>query len=248
MKAQTYSYRYAEEILQHKNYVAAWNEIMSVVESAPVFRFPNKSAKNRKLDVVQQVMNTYFDRLFAVNLGWEYHPLATKIEASGLLADFRKTFNGNLAIQAEVQFGNMSRWYSDIFKLQAAYSEGLVQVGLSIVPTLSLATRIDSNIVNYERVVRELPAAELSITLPILLVGVSSDPDVEEVDISLCKFSGIKEITGKNKASGRWSIVNGYLNKVAMDQIGPQSDPGPMAGIPDTAAIDAEEEPDTSDS
>jgi hypothetical protein len=246
MKAETYSYRYAEEILQHRNYIAAWEEIMGVVLSAPVFKFPNKSAKNRKLDVVQQVMNTYFDRLFAVNLGWEYHPLATRIEASGLLADFRKTFNGNLAIQAEVQFGNMSRWYSDIFKLQAAYSEGLIQMGLSIVPTLSLATRIDSNIVNYERVVRELPSAELSITLPILVVGVSSNPEVEEVDISVCQFSGIKEITGKNKASSRWAIVNGYLNKAPMDQISAESETGPMEYL-DTAAINAEEELDSSE-
>ncbi len=120
-------------LLEHPKYGAAWAEIKGILEGAPLFIYPGKSANNARLDVVQQVMNTYFDRRFAVDSGWEYHPLATRIEGSGLAADFRKTF-GDLAVQAEVQFGNMSRWYSDVFKFQTAYSQSLIQLGLSIVP------------------------------------------------------------------------------------------------------------------
>lgn len=172
MKALYYSYRYAKEILQHGNYKQAWGEISDVVSAAPLFVYGNKSKKNTKLDVVQQVMNTYFDRRLAIDLKWEFHPLATDIKDSKLKADFRKTF-GDLTVQAEVQFGNMSRWYSDIFKLQTAYSTKRINLGLSVVPQSTLAKRIDSNIANFERAKRELPAADLSITLPILLVGIT---------------------------------------------------------------------------
>ena len=211
MLVRTHSYRYAQEILQHQNYSEAWDEIMEVVRTAPLFIYPGKSKNNGRLDVVQQVMNTYFDRRFAVDLGWDYHPLATGIENSGLAADFRKSFRNNLKIQVEVQLGNMSRWYSDVFKFQTAYSQGLIQLGLSIVPLSSLSTRIDSNIVNYERAVRELPAAELSITLPILLVGISADQETPEIDLRQCQFADLKEITGQRKSANRFAIVNGFL-------------------------------------
>lgn len=138
----------------------------------------------------------------------------------------------------------MSRWYSDIFKLQAAYSQKLIQMGLCIVPMLSLATRIDSNIANYERAVRELPSAELSITLPILLVGVGPDQAVPEVDLRECQFDGIKNITGKGKSNNRFAIVDGFLRGTPMAEISAQTETGPMPGDEDTAAIEEEEAED----
>ncbi len=227
MKITTHSYRFAEEIVQHQQHKQAWDEIYSILSNAPLFVYPSKSKNNTKLDVVQQVMNTYFDRVMAIDHKWEYHPLATNIENSGLAADFKKSF-GDLTIQAEVQFGNMSRWYSDIFKFQTAYSQSLINIGLSIIPMNSLARRIDSNVVNFERTTRELPSAKLSITLPILMIGLEPDDNTEIVDISKCNFSGIKEITGKGNASNKWRIVNGYLNKTPMNQIDPTSETGPM--------------------
>jgi len=108
MKYEIFSYRFAEEILQHEKHVECWNEIIEAVVKAPVFTYPGKS-KNARLDVVQQLQNAYFDRKLAIEFGWEFHPVATKIPESHLTADFRKEFNG-LHVQAEVQFGNMSRW------------------------------------------------------------------------------------------------------------------------------------------
>src|SRR5437588_4114595 len=85
------------------------------------FVYPGKSKKNKYLDVVQQLLNAYFDRCLAIDHAWEYHPLATGIKESGLRADFRKTFSAkdSITVQAEIQFGNMALWYSDIFKFQA---------------------------------------------------------------------------------------------------------------------------------
>jgi hypothetical protein len=227
VKLEIFSYRFAEEIIQHVRHQNAWEEIRAILSNAPLFVYPNKSDKNKKLDVVQQVMNTYFDRMMAMENQWEYHPLATSIVDSGLTADFKKSF-GDLTIQAEVQFGNMSRWYSDVFKFQAAYSQSLIRVGLSVIPMGSLAKRIDSNIVNFERAKRELPSAELSITLPILMIGLQPDEETRVVDISTCRFDSIGEITGKGKSENRWRIVNGFMLGTPMEQIGPTSATGPM--------------------
>lgn len=230
MRLYYFSYRYAREILEHHRYRLAYDEITEIVEQTPIFLYPNKSRSNSSLDVVQQVLNTYFDRRFAVDNIWLHHPLATQIAESNLRADFRKSFD-NLTIQAEVQFGNMSRWYSDVFKFQAAYSQNLIQMGLSIVPMKSLAVRIDSNVVNYERVIRELPSAELSITLPILVIGLEADDDTPILNIRDCQFDGIGEITGRGRDENKWRIVNGYMRQTPMNQINANSETGPMLQI-----------------
>jgi hypothetical protein len=243
MKLHVFSYRYAQEILQHPNNVTAWNEIEGILSGAPIFIYPGKS-RNQRLQIVQQLMNTYFDRRFAVDCGWEYHPLATGIAESALTADFRKKFE-KITIQAEIQFGNMARWYSDIFKFQTAYSQSLIQCGLCVVPMGAMARATDSNIAHYERAVRELPSANLSITLPILLIGLEQDASTPEINVKECGFAALKDIVGKGSNENRWRIVNGYVQGTPMNQIGPNSPVGPMlADVPDDAleVIQAEED------
>lgn len=232
MKYTVYSYRYAQEILEHRSNVEAWDEIIDVVTRAPLFIHPGKSEKNAKLDVVQQCLNTWFDRALAVERDWLYHPLATRIVNSRLAADFRKAFP-NITIQAEVQFGNMSRWYSDIFKLQAAYSQSLIQMGLSIVPAGALARRIDSNIVSFERVLRELPSADLSITLPILVIGLEPDESTQIVDVRETKIPlkalTRKETKARSSEKNRYRIVEAIASGVNLSAVTEASDTGPMA-------------------
>jgi hypothetical protein len=246
VKTTIFSYRYAREILEHPNNNAAWNEIIAVVGSAPLFTYAGKSKKNRKLDVVQQLMNTYFDRAFGVENNWLYHPLATAIPNSGLAADFRKTFP-NLTVQAEVQFGNMSRWYSDVFKFQTAYSQSLINVGLCVVPMGALARRIDSNVVSFERVVRELPSAELSLTLPILVIGVEADEhtpviDLRQVAIPLERLTK-KDTRAKRSETNRYRIVQAYYTGTDPHRVTERSEPGPMP----RAIVDAPDDEDESE-
>ena len=230
MKVTVHSYRFAQEIFEHPSHSLIWDEIVGTCRDAPLFVWPGKSTKNSRLDVVQQLMNVYFDRRLAIDLGWQHHPLATRIEASGLRADFRKTF-GDVAVQVEVQFGNMARWYSDIFKFQTAYSQGLIQAAISIVPMAAMGTRIDSNIAHYERALRELPSADLSITLPILLVGLEPDDQTRVIDVSRTQFNAIGQITGRNNAANLWRVVNGVMAGTALADIGPSSDVGPQIEI-----------------
>jgi hypothetical protein len=241
VKLHIFNYRYAEEILQHAKHAPAWDEISSTLKGAPLFIYPGKS-KHDQLSVVQQVMNTYFDRRFAVDLGWEYHPYATKIPNSNLRADFRKNFGG-LSIQMEVQLGNMARWYSDVFKFQAAYSEELIQVGVSVVAMGSLARRIDQNVAYFERAMKELPSARLSITLPILLVGLEDDKSTPVFDLTATRFSSVRQINGKGRSDNRWRIVNGLLAGKALPDIGEDSEIGPTTGEADSSDLEAEAPP-----
>lgn len=231
MKYTVFSYRYAQEILEHPTNRQAWDEITAVVGNAPVFVHLGKSSSNAKLDVVQQCLNTWFDRALAVEHGWDYHPLATRIKKSKLAADFRKVFP-KIRIQAEVQFGNMSRWYSDIFKLQTAYSQGMADLGLSIVPMGSLAKRIDSNIASFERVVRELPSANLSITVPILVIGVEHDEQTPEIDLRKVGFplASLTKRKDKLKTSekNRYRLVNALFTGDDPATLNDQSDTGTM--------------------
>ncbi len=240
MRLHVFSYRYAEEVLEHRNYEAAWNEITGILREAPIFTWRNKSKAVKRLDVVQQVSNTFFDRRLAVDCGWEYHPLATNIVGSGLKADFRKKF-GDLSIQIEIQFGNMARWYSDIFKFQAGYSAKAINVGISVVPMFDLAKRIDQNVVNFERARRELPSAELSITLPIAMIGVDTDTETKVVDMTTTRFTTIGDVVGRGNEANRWRVVHGYLSGADMTTIGPDSPTGPMLAAADDDADGVEE-------
>lgn len=242
MKLDIFSYRFAAEILQHRSHVSAWREITSVIAEAPLYVWPNKSEKKPSLDVLQHLLNSHFDMAFGGLSGWDYHPLATRIADSNLKADFRKVFRPKhsppLGVQVEVQFGNMARWYSDIFKFQAAYSAELAQVGVCIVPKYDLAKRIDQNIVSFERARRELPSAKLSITLPILLCGVSGDVKTRVIDVSRSRFLSPKEFSYKGKgAANRAKILNGLANGLVIEEIGPETASGPVYedNVDDTA-------------
>lgn len=246
MKYEIYSYRYAQEILEHKRNEEAHREIIGAVANAPLFIHAGKSAKNPRLDVVQQVMNTWLDRILGVECGWDYHPLATDIPNSGLAADFRKRFE-NITVQAEVQFGNMSRWYSDVFKFQTAYSQTLIDVGLSIVPMGTLARRIDSNIVSFERVLRELPSAKMSLTLPILVIGLEVDEattivDLSRVGIPLSRMTKATASTGgAQSAHNRYRIVNALRSNLDPYAVTETSETGRMA-MPLATGVDLDSE------
>ncbi len=225
MDFEIYSYRFAEEIIEHPNYSLAIQEITQIIQDCPLYIWPNKSTSNPRLDTIQQLLNAYFDVKFSCLNNWDFHPDATLIPNSGLKADFKKTFN-NLTIQSEVQFGNMSRWYSDVFKFQTAYSQNMIHMGLCIVPFSELARKIDSNITNFERCVRELPSADLSITLPILMIGIKPDSNTTVIDVSQSQFNSISDITGRGNSDNLYRIVNECLANSLIQNVSSSSPVG----------------------
>ncbi|MFQ5800090.1 MAG: BglII/BstYI family type II restriction endonuclease, partial [Bacteroidota bacterium] len=114
----------------------------------------------------QRALNAALEEAFVAR-GWEASPRITDDQVTRIEADFKKN-----RIQVEVQFGNMARWYTDVFKFQVSYSLGLIDVGVLVVPMQRFANTIDENVVHFERVTRELQYAKMSITLPIWVVGI----------------------------------------------------------------------------
>ena len=171
--AETYSYRHAEAILENvfdserQEIVDAIHSVDWVPKSRPVTRTRNgRVVANLTLD--QRATNFAFDTQFETR-GWTKHPLIVSNAPSQLAADFKKG-----PVQVEVQFGNMARWYTDGFKFLLSYAADDIDVGVLIVPVLQVARRIDENVANYERVVRELPHAKMAVTIPVWVIGVGN--------------------------------------------------------------------------
>lgn len=68
-----------------------------------------------------------------------------------------------------LQTGNMSRMYADLLKLQKLYMDGSIVSAAMIVPTRACARHIGDNIVNADRLERELEIFRKVIHLPVLV-------------------------------------------------------------------------------
>lgn len=195
MKLHYFDYRYAEAVLEHPTFKTSKQEIVDILENAPVpllnptesapkgRRVKRRSRKPKKgqpgtryffLPVDQKALNSYLDGEFKDREWFCQPPIVHRNRAggpeTGLKGDYRRG-----SLQVEVQFGNMARWYTDVFKFQLSYSLGEIDVAVLVVPTQVLANLIDENVACYERVRRELPWAKMSLTLPIWVIGVEPE-------------------------------------------------------------------------
>ena len=171
MKLYPFSYRFADEVLDSLQFRQQKHDIIAILKTiaAPALAVPKKPrsrSKNMNFTTDQRLLNVLLEKAFAER-GWQVHPSVTGDQKTKIAADFKKD-----RVQVEVQFGNMARWYTDVFKFQVSYSQDLIDVGVLVVPTQKFANTIDENVAYFERVKRELPYAKMSITLPIWLVGI----------------------------------------------------------------------------
>ncbi len=220
MNVKTFSYRFAQEILEHPKYKSILDELIKVCEECPLPVYQGKSQRQAKKDVVQQLMNTYFKLRFT-SLGWEAEPLATPVDnADALRSDFRKQFIDNITgeiiatVQIEVEFGNVASSYRNYFKFQLSFSYGLTDICILIVPSQHLSVRIDSGVSNFEKTIREIPSAALSVTVPILVIGLF-DNDVSEWNVKQVT-TDLKILKGDSKETYplHCDIVAQYINQL----------------------------------
>ena len=206
MKIKTFSYRYSQEILEHPCCKDSLEELLEICSKCPLPIYKNKSKSQPKLDVIQQIINSYFKIVFEKN-GWESEPLVTPdLYEDSLRGDFRKTFEKKVSrdgktefsLQIEVEMGNIASSYRNYFKFQLSYAHKLADIAVLILPCDNLSKRIDSGVASFEKTVREIPSADLSITVPILVIGLD-DSDTTEIDVS--------------KLSTDLNIVKGSKNK-----------------------------------
>lgn len=188
MKLHTYDYRYASAVLGHVNFREARRELLDILRKAKVplldpskprgtagaVKLRTRSKRVRAFPVDQKQLNTNLDNAFR-RRGWQLQPHIVDPSKpdgpkTGLLADYKKR-----RLQVEIQFGNMARWYTDVFKFQLSYSMDEIDAAVLVVPVQRFANLIDENVAHFERVTRELPWAKMSLTLPILVLGVEPE-------------------------------------------------------------------------
>lgn len=172
MQITPYSYRFASEVLDSAGFLPLKTDVLEIlasVQEIPAPAKPKTRERNGKIwnfTTDQKALNRLLDDKF-LEREWLCQPPVTNDKVTGIKADYKKG-----RVQVEAQFGNMARWYTDVFKFQVSYSLGLIDVGILVVPMQLFSATIDENVVYYERVVRELPYAKMSITLPIWILGV----------------------------------------------------------------------------
>jgi hypothetical protein len=186
--------------------------------------YSGKSKEQPDKDVVQQIMNTYFKLQFKA-LNWDIEPLVTPTDnEDALRAEFRKTFineNSKITLQIEIEFGNVASSYRNFFKFQLSFSYDLTDICILVVPSAHLANRVDSGIANYEKTIREIPQAKLSITVPTLVIGLFDKDlygkNLPEWDI---RQTGVSLDTAKNKnksvLQNHENLVQSYIDKLQL--------------------------------
>lgn len=73
------------------------------------------------------------------------------------------------------QTGNMGRFYADLLKLETLFRNGRIVVAIYIIPMRTLSRTLGSNVANYERFVEELNIFRVTLTVPIIVLGIESE-------------------------------------------------------------------------
>lgn len=73
------------------------------------------------------------------------------------------------------QTGNMGRFYADLLKLETLFRKERIKAAIYVIPHKSLAKKLGSNIANFERFVEELKIFSVTLTIPMLVLGVASE-------------------------------------------------------------------------
>lgn len=173
MQITPYSYRFASEVLDSPGFEPLKQDITQIfanIQEVPQLDPPKTRHRGNRHMVFttdQGALNELLDERFQQR-EWACQPLVTNDGVTNIRADYKKG-----RVQVECQFGNMARWYTDVFKFQVSYSLGLIDVGVLVVPMQNFAATIDENVAHYERVIRELPYAKMSLTLPIWVLGIA---------------------------------------------------------------------------
>jgi len=129
-------------------------EVITILSSTPV----------RKPLNTQKIRESILSKLH--DLGWSdevrVDPKNSKIDITSMRKDVGLCF----------QTGNMSRLYADLLKLQTLYADSKIAASICVVPKRSFAKLLGQNIVNYERLTRELAIFSKTISVPILIYGI----------------------------------------------------------------------------
>ena len=75
----------------------------------------------------------------------------------------------------EVQFGSVTRYAHDVYKMAISMALDRADVGIQVVCTKKFAGITGGSIAYYERAVRELERARLTLIVPLVVVGIEPE-------------------------------------------------------------------------
>lgn len=164
IRLKTYSYRFAEQVLNSR--LATKQEIEEILLDPSISIF----------DLSRPRFNKILNKLFT-DKGWESQPAVfNEPRDPSAKMDFLKD-----RIGVEVAFGHSSFMGIDLLKFQVSSYSSLdqIDVGIYIVTTKSFQKRMikeykqkwDGSL-NFEKVVRYLPHFKSAIQVPIFVIGI----------------------------------------------------------------------------
>lgn len=172
MKFKTYSYRFAEEVLN--SHLAIKKELEDIIESIELpFASPDAGDRPgaRSRPNVRPQLNKKFEAEFTKR-GWESQFRLFDDPGSPMAKiDFMKSRVG-----VEVAFSHASFIGIDLLKFQVLSYAGLdkIDVGVYIVPTSDLPRRGFEGSVTFDKVKKYLPHLRSAIQVPVWVVGLGS--------------------------------------------------------------------------
>ena len=141
--AKSLSYRFGDELLDSPKFSHLKDDVVAILKATPVPTLARPKERRRggrtwRFSTDQIRLNACLDRAFGAR-GWDVHPYIVERERfTKLQADYKKE-----RVQVEVQWGNMARWYTDVFKFQVSYSLGHIDIGVLVTATQHFAATID---------------------------------------------------------------------------------------------------------
>lgn len=164
IRLQTFSYRFAEQVLNSR--LSIKQEIEAILNHPSI----------KISELTRPYFNELLDNLFKNN-GWECQPAVfdEPLDPSAKM-DFLKD-----RIGVEVAFGHSSFIGIDLLKFQVASYSGLdkIDIGVYIVTTKSFQKRMKNEIglkwegsLSFEKVIKYLPHFKSAIQVPIYVIGI----------------------------------------------------------------------------
>jgi len=172
LKFITYSYRFAEEVLN--SHLSIKKELEDIIASVELpFAAPDAGDKPGagSKPLVRPQLNKKFEQEFAKR-GWETQFRLFDDSASPMAKiDFMKSRVG-----VEVAFSHASFLGIDLLKFQVLSYAALdkIDVGVYIVPTSELPRRGFEGSVTFDKVKKYLPHLRSAIQVPVWVVGLTS--------------------------------------------------------------------------
>ena len=126
------------------------------------------------LPIDQVALNAYLDASLGA-LGWDRQPL---VLGSSFGAELDSYLKGDFALNGvfvEVEFGNTASLFRDLFKFQIAGRSGVGKVGVLVVATGPMTRLFDSGVATFEQAEKLLPAMNIGLALPTVIVGLEID-------------------------------------------------------------------------